>query len=236
MSVYVLVHGWWGGGWEWRAVAHALRAQGHEVYAPTLSGLGDRAHVPVDPAALTLGLHIEDVIQLTYFEDLRDVILVGWSYGADIVAGVADRVPERVRHVVNFDGGLVRDGQAAADESTTDPLLVDARANGWVAPPGNDDLAGSLADPELRAWVADRLRPQPVATEFTPFPDFGRRRDAIPHTYIRCTVRDIDDEPEPPNITALRSAANWRFRELPFNHLALTYAPQDVAALLHELG
>ena len=161
MSVFVLVHGGWGGGWQWRRTANALRLRGHEVYTPTLAGMGDRAHLFLDPASLTLSTHIQDVVQLLYFEDLEDVILVGWSYGGAVVDGVADQVPQRLRLVVNIDGEVAEEGRTLIEGWTPEAreemhdFLEDARATGWMRPPTADEMADALTDPHLRNWVAD---------------------------------------------------------------------------------
>ena len=239
MSVFVLVHGGWGGGWQWRRTANALRLRGHEVYTPTLAGMGDRAHLLLDPASLTLSTHIEDVVQLLYFEDLDNVIVVGWSYGGAVVDGVADRVPERLRLVVNIDGEVAEEGRTliegwtqGAREEMRD-FLDDARATGWMRPPTADEMADALTDAHLRNWVADRERPQPLATDTEPYPDTGGRRHSVPHVFIRCTD---DDQPEEATVTKLRSDERWRFQELALNHLCILYAPDEVAKVLHELS
>jgi pimeloyl-ACP methyl ester carboxylesterase len=239
MSVFVLVHGSWGGGWQWRQVANALRAQGHEVYAPTLTGLGDRSHLSIDPASLTLSAHIEDILQLLYFEDLQDVILVGWSYGGAVVDGVADRVPERLRLVVNIDGEVAEEGRTLIEGWTPEAceemhdFLEDARATGWMRPPTADEVADALPDAHLRNWVANRARPHPLATDTEPYPDTGGRRHGVPHAFIRCTE---DDQPEEATVTKLRSDERWQFHELPLNHLGILYAPDEVARVLHNLA
>src|SRR5207244_4343977 len=92
LATFVLVHGALGGGWCWRWVMPHLRAAGHEVYAPTLTGLGERVHLA--SPQVDLDTHIEDVVNVLEFEDLSGVVLVGWSYGGMVVAGVADRVAE----------------------------------------------------------------------------------------------------------------------------------------------
>lgn len=236
MSLFVLVHGGWGGGWQWREVGRWLRARGHEVYTPTLTGLGDRCHLRGEPA--NLSLHIQDVTQLLYFEDLTDVTLVGWSYGGAVVDGVADRVPERIRHVINLDGEVVQEGCALPDRWTDEGreamgvALRVGRDTGWLPPPTADDLADVLDDPALRAWVGERERPQPYGTDIEPYPDTGGRRHSIRHTFLRCIV---DDWPEQPSVTALRSDPRWEFHELPVNHLGLLYAPDVVAEALHAL-
>jgi pimeloyl-ACP methyl ester carboxylesterase len=237
VSVFVLVHGGWGGGWQWRQVADRLRQRGHDVFTPTLTGLGDRSHLTETP--VNLSLHIQDVVQMLFFEDLTDVVLVGWSYGGAVVDGVADLVPERLQHVVNLDGEVVREGVALMEGWTEEArnamrdMLEQAEATGWMQPPSADDMAGDLDDPELRAWVAERERPQPYATDTEPYPDNGGRRFTVRHTFLRCSDDDWQEEPV---VTALRSDARWAFRELNLNHLGLFYASDIVADALHDLA
>ncbi|MDP9220206.1 MAG: alpha/beta hydrolase [Actinomycetota bacterium] len=239
MSLFVLVHGGWGGGWQWRAVANRLRGLGHEVYAPTLSGMGDRSGAAEDPATLDLSRHIDDVVQLFEFEDCRDAVLVGWSYGGLVVEGVADRVPDRLRLVVELDAEPPDEGRPMLDSGSPETVeAINAMAAqspepGWVRPPTAEELAGMLADPDLRRWVADRERPMAYSAFVEPYPDTGAARHAVAHAYIRCT---IDDEPEPPRITALRTNDQWQFVELPLNHLGLLYDPDQVAKALHTLS
>ncbi len=99
MTTYVLVHGAWHGGWCWKRVAPLLRAAGHEVYAPTLTGLGERAHL-LSPE-VGLDTHVQDIVNVLTYEDLQDVVLVGHSYGGMVVAGVAERAAERLAEAEN---------------------------------------------------------------------------------------------------------------------------------------
>ena len=101
MATYVLVHGAWHGGWCWRRVAPALRAQGHEVWTPTMTGLGEREHL--HPESVNLSTHVTDIVKVLEFEDLRDVVLVGHSYGGFVVTGVAAEAADRIRHLVYLD-------------------------------------------------------------------------------------------------------------------------------------
>ena len=109
---YVLVHGAWGGGWAWRGVDSLLTAQGHTVYRPTLTGLGERVHL--FNAEVDLSTHIQDVVNTILFEELDDVVLMGHSYGGMVVTGVADRLPDRIRHLVYLDAFLPESGEAVA--------------------------------------------------------------------------------------------------------------------------
>ena len=140
MSVFVLISGGWSGGWAWRPVALRLRQAGHDVHTPTLTGLAERAHVrTAEPT--TFSTHVQDVLQLLYFEELTDVILVGWSYGGAVIDGVADLVPERVAHVVNLDGEVVQEGKLLSDGWTEQERkqfqdgLEEASRTGWITAP-----------------------------------------------------------------------------------------------------
>src|SRR5687768_12730141 len=113
MSTYVLVHGGGHGGWCYQRVARILRANGHEVYAPTLTGLGERSHLL--STDINLDTHIADVVAVLEFEDLRDVILVGHSYGGMVITGIADRASDRVGDVVYLDAANPVNGQSLVD-------------------------------------------------------------------------------------------------------------------------
>ena len=124
MAVFVLVHGGWVGGWYWSRVAPLLQAAGHRVFAPTLTGLGERAHLC--SLAVDLDTHVQDVTNVLQFEDLHDVILVGHSYGGIVITGVAERTAERLAHLCYLDAFVPRDGQALADFVGPE-MVADAR-------------------------------------------------------------------------------------------------------------
>src|SRR5262245_30634428 len=113
MATYVLVHGGGHGGWCWQRLSPLLRAAGHEVYAPTLTGLGERAHLLTPD--VDLDTHITDVTAVLEYEDLDDVILVGHSYGCMVITGVADRALDRVGQLVYLDGSRPHDGESLRD-------------------------------------------------------------------------------------------------------------------------
>ncbi len=107
---YVIVHGAWGGGWQWKKVDVLLTADGNKVYRPTLTGLGERVHLASPD--LTLSTHITDIVNVILWEDLHDVVLVGHSYGGMVITGVMDRVPERIRRVIFVDAVVPNDGES----------------------------------------------------------------------------------------------------------------------------
>jgi len=108
----VFVHGAWGGGWQYTKVQPLLEEAGHKVLRPTMTGLGERVHLGGPDVGLST--HIEDIVKVLEFEDLHEVVLVGHSYGGMVIAGVADRVPERIAKLVFFDAILPEDGESVA--------------------------------------------------------------------------------------------------------------------------
>ena len=111
-DTYVIVHGAWGGGWAWREIDGLLTKQGHKVYRPTLTGLGERSHLA--SADIGLETHILDVLNVLLYEELDNVVLVGHSYGGMVVAGVIDRVPDRIKRVVYLEALLPENGESVS--------------------------------------------------------------------------------------------------------------------------
>jgi len=162
----VLIHGSMHGGWCWQRVAPLLRAAGHDVYTPTLTGLGERVHLA--HPAVDLDTHIRDVLGVLEFEDLHEVILVGHSYGTMVITGVADRVPERIAHLVYLDGTMAADGQTALDFFPPEwrasrRAQVDAEGEGWRLLPPVDLTVWGIREDDA-AWVHGKLVPQPFKT------------------------------------------------------------------------
>ncbi len=158
MATYILVHGAWSGGWGYKPIARALRAAGHEVYVPTLTGLGEREHLA--SGAIDLTLHITDVVNMIDYEDLSDVILCGHSYGGMVITGVAAAVGDRIRTLFYLDAFLPKDGEALWDiaDDFARRHYIDAQRDtpGLVAPlrlpgaegPGRAPQQPPLADPD----------------------------------------------------------------------------------------
>src|SRR4029453_8540963 len=161
VATLVLAHGAWSAAWAWKKMRPLLRARGHELYAPTLTGLGERGH-HASPA-VDLETHISDVVAVLDYEDLRDVVLIGHSYGGMVATGVADRVPERLRQLVYLDAFVPTEGQCLLDYLPKEfrAHLVANAAEGWrvTANPIPPDTS-----PEDVAWIEPRRMTQPLAT------------------------------------------------------------------------
>jgi len=136
---FVIVHGMCGGGWDWRMVDRALRRDGHDVYRPTLTGLGERVHLASPSVSLTT--HIDDIVNVILYEDLHDVVLVGHSYGGMVITGVMDRIPERIAHMVFLDATAPEDGESCDDilRETGEapyPVVAGFLRPAWLSPAG----------------------------------------------------------------------------------------------------
>lgn len=175
MSTFVLVHGAWHGGWCWDRVRRMLRARGHDVFTPTLTGVADRSHL-LTPQ-VDLETHINDIANLLAWENLSDVVLCGHSYGGCVITGVADRAPERIAALVYLDAFVPGHGQGLYDilpaEWREQQLTVTRQTGeGWRVPPIPADVFNvNAAD---RAWVDRQCTPQSVATFQQPVRLTGR--------------------------------------------------------------
>ena len=154
MTTFVLVHGAWHGSWCWKRVRKALRSHGHEVFTPTLTGVGERSHLLAPE--VDLDTHIDDVVNLLRWEQLSDVVLCGHSYAGAVISGVADRIPDRIRELVYLDAFVLKDGECLHDtlpSSQKDLQLELTRqhGDGWKVPPIPAEVFGvNAADIE---WV-----------------------------------------------------------------------------------
>ena len=167
MATYVLVHGGGHSGWCYQKVARLLRAEGHEVHTPTMTGLGERSHL-LSPR-IDLDLHIEDIVSVLHHEDLHDVILVGHSYGGMVITGVADRATDRVGRIVYLDAANPTNGQSLVD--VAGPIILMTREHSTFVdgvelvlhPAPEAGLFYGVTDPDDLAWMAERLTSHPWA-------------------------------------------------------------------------
>jgi pimeloyl-ACP methyl ester carboxylesterase len=230
MATYVLVHGAWHGGWCWRFVAPLLRRAGHEVYTPSLTGLGERSHLA--RPGIDLALHVEDVVALLEMEDLREVVLVGHSYGGMVVTGAADRCAPRLRRLVYLDAFVPEDGKCTLDyvvPERAEAFRKEGEQAGTVAPPALS-LWG-VVKPEHLAFVAPREAPQPYAT-FAQGIRLGNQPALarVPKTFIYCSSPATGSFDQ--FAAKYRDDPAWRFFELKTGHDAMILAPEDVAGIL----
>ncbi|HUL94370.1 MAG TPA: alpha/beta fold hydrolase [Usitatibacter sp.] len=229
MATYVLVHGAWHGGWCWKRVLPALRAAGAEVHAPTLTGLGERAHLTSRDVGIET--HVQDVLGLLESERLSDVILVGHSYAGTVVTAVADRVPRIISRLVYLDAIVPKSGQclfdcAGAAFRERIEGLVKTQGDGWLIPPATADRLGLELEDDI-AWVMARLVPHPYRTFVEPVKLRAPAGFAAPRTYINCIGRSTPGGPRSSQAQGIDD-----YHELSTGHDAMVTAPRQVAELL----
>lgn len=235
MTDFVLLHEAFHGAWCWARVTPLLRAAGHRVWTPTQTGLGDRAHL-LNPG-ISLTTFVDDLVAVLETEELFDVVLVGHSFGGHAISGAADRVPERLRHLVYLDAVFPRDGVAPLDMSLP-AIAAERRAlaaqtgNLSVAPP--DPSSFGVPDGPDADWLRRRMTPHPFGAMNTPLALRHPPGNGVPATYVFCT--DPVYEPLEPARALVRRHTDWLWREIAAGHDCMVTAPDLTAALLMEIA
>ena len=229
MTTFVLVHGSWGSGSNYAQVVKILRSHGHRVFNPTLSGVGDRSHLA--HMDITLETHILDVVNLVCWEELKEIVLVGHSYGGMVITGAADRVPERIASIVYLDAFLPEDGQALTDIGVSpevDQLFIDARKRGEHLLPFPTEFIQPFQIPDEDLW---RYTPQPVATSVDPIHVTGAWKTIRKKTYVRATGFDPGFKRF---YEQVKTDPAWTAVTIQSSHLIPQTAPKRCAEILEE--
>lgn len=242
MANFVLVHGAWHGGWCWRRVVQALVSQGHRAHAVTLTGVGERAHLM--SSAITLETHISDVQQAIEAEELDDVVLAVHSYAGMIGTAIADRQPQRLKHLVYVDAVVPRPGESWGGthaSAVREARLAAATASPDYSFPAPDPSVFGLAGADLE-WVRRRQTPHPghpylAALQFDP-----KRVAGVPRTFIDCTrpalgtIDAIRPRVRDPRYWdgAWQDGGGVRIVELQTGHDPMISAPGDLTRILLE--
>lgn len=236
MKTFVLLHGAMHGGWCWRRVAARLLTAGHAVFTPTMTGMGERAHL-LSPQ-VGVDTHVRDILGVLTYEDLADVILVGHSYAGMVMSAVAEEAAGRLAHLVYLDAFTPRHAESALDlepPATAKAFaeLARTQGDGWRLLPRETflDRWGLKVEAD-RSWVWSKLTSMPFRcfSQAVSLPTDAAR--SLPRTYIDCQI---------PRNEGLRRSADrareegWRFRELATGHEAMVTAPEELTALLLEL-
>ncbi len=231
MATFVLVHGTTAGGWVWKDIAGPLRDAGHVVYTPTLTGLGERVHLLNRDVGLDT--HITDVVNVLRFEDLRDVILVGHSYGGMVISGVAEQMPQRIEELVFFDAMVPYDGESAVGATgeivrERMEIQVDEEGDGWLIPVqhGPNDVPAKNTPHPWKTWTDPLTARNPVAL-------------ALARTYVRFTA---DKQPGEYYEVMFRKSwarihyGRWRIVEVDAPHQILPDPASRTKVLLDLFG
>lgn len=226
---FVLVHGAWHGGWCWRRVADRLRLDGHAVFTPTLTGLGERSHL-LRPG-IDLATHVADVVSVMRWEQLSEVVLCGHSYGGFVISGVAEMMLTRIRSMVFLDAFL----PASSDTilkltglAVGDAIRAAMQRGELGVPPRPAEAFGvNEAD---RQWVDDLCVPQPIGTFTSPIALNGARERIARKTYIR--AKAYDNPAFDRALSAVQSDPSWRCHEVDCGHDVMVDMPDRLTELL----
>ncbi|MGQ4425471.1 alpha/beta hydrolase [Streptomyces violaceoruber] len=240
MSTFLLIHGAWHSGRCWERVVPLLEAAGHRVFAPSLTGYGDKAHL-LGPE-VGLDTHVDDVVGLIAGENLSDVVLVGHSYAGLVISSAAHRIPEHIAHLVYLDAMVPEDGESAVDVHPVTQRLIELAEkseSGWRVPPMPEQPAPlglfGVTDPADVAWLHGKLSDQPVRCLRQPVRLGNPAADAIPRTHIHnvgAMPTGITRRPVPPIQPNGTAAQVW---ELPTGHDCMITMPTELSELLLKL-
>jgi pimeloyl-ACP methyl ester carboxylesterase len=234
VATILVAHGAWSAGWAWTKLHPLMRARGHRLVTPTYTGLGERAHLA--HRGIDLEAHIEDVLAVLHYEDLREVVLVGHSYGGMVATGVAERAPERIAQRVYLDAFVPRDGEALLDLVSPEARAAMRKAateqgEGWRIPPNPVPEDTSAAD---REWILPRRVMQPLATFEQPLALRGAA-DHLPCSYVYC-LRCAPGDVFGPFAERARGTPGWRLFELDASHSPNVTAPEALAEVLDAIA
>jgi pimeloyl-ACP methyl ester carboxylesterase len=233
MATFLVAHGSWSAGWAWKKMRPLMAAAGHVLITPTYTGVGERVHL----ASPTVGLatHIQDIVAVLEIEDLRDVVLIGHSYGGMVATGVADRARDRIAQLIYLDAFVPQDGQSSFDLQPAEMrermrTMARTTGDGWRVPA--NPLPPDTPEADV-AWAKGRRFPQPIQSFEQPV-----RLSAplsLPRSYIYCT------RPAPGDVfrqfaDRARREPGWRCFELDASHNPHITAPQALMALLQTIA
>ena len=230
---FVLVHGAWHGGWCWRRVSDRLERQGHKVFAPTLTGLGERSHLL--RTGINVSTHVTDVVNMLKWEGLSGVVLCGHSYGGMVISGVAEQMGSAISSIVFLDAFVPENGEAVA--SLTGPAVQDAlraaqqKGELGIAPRPAEAFGVNERD---RAWVDSKCVPQPIGTFTEAMTITGARERIGNKAYIRAA--SYANPGFDKALARLKADRSWRTYDVPCGHDVMVDMPERLAEILVEVA
>lgn len=229
---FLVAHGAWSAGWSWKKMHPLMSAAGQRLLVPTYTGLGEREHLA--SAQVSLETHIQDLLGVIRFEQLRDIVLVAHSYGGMVATGVADRVPELIRQIIYVDAFVPRDGQSLLDlvpAETRERMLAGvAQGDGWRVSP--QPIPGDTA-PEDVAWIEQLRIPQPLHCFDMPV-RLANGDTRLPRSYVYALRHPPADTFGP--FAARARSEGWDFHEIDASHSPHVTAPEALAQLLVSIA
>jgi len=236
MGAFVLIHGTGHGGWCWRFVVPLLRAAGHEVYTPTLTGLGASSHLLHEVNRISLATHVQDVSNTLFYEDLSGVVLVGHSYAGMVITGVVAKEPQRLAHLVYLDAYLPLEGESEIVLWPPDQLAkyrTDLASGTRFRKPLSSSVLG-ITDPKMSQWVQERLTPHPYSTYEDPPASSTPESASVPRTYVHCTLGPFASWMEPFAVRARK--LGWNVQTMAAGHDVMITHPNELADVLLRIA
>jgi pimeloyl-ACP methyl ester carboxylesterase len=231
VATFVLVHGAWGGAHTFRKVRPLLSAHGHEVFTPALTGIGERSHLA--SPQVNLSTHIQDVVNVVWYEDLSDVVLLGFSYGGFVVAGAVAHLADRVRHLVFLDAFVPADGESLYGLTGQHGGTIVGLGEQWLVPP----LSRTFDDPAEEAFALARRTPHPVGC-FTEPVRLPRPLEDYPFglSYIKASAEPPGPSPFWSAARRAQSSPAWAYQEVVSDHLIPVNRPRELTEILLKLA
>lgn len=234
MATYVLVHGAWGGAHGFRKLRPLLTGSGHQVFTPSLTGIGERAHLT--SPEIGLDTHVRDVVNHILYEDLEGIVLLGFSYGGAVVTGALQHVADRVEHLVFLDAFVPGDGDSVWGLLGVPPRPTIEVGEQWLIPPTEREYD----DPAEAAWAKPRRTGHPVRCFTQPV---GLLRPLEEYPFTRTYIKATADDASMPGgkvfwaaAERARSSPAWHYHEIHTNHMVANNRPQELAQVLLALA
>src|SRR5712692_1493026 len=232
-KTFVLVHGSSAGGWCYRRVADLLEKRGHKVFAPTLTGLGERSHLM--SGMITLDTHIADVANVIRWQGLENFVLVGHSYGGWIISGVAEQVEKKISSIVFLDAFMPENGQRVLDTNSprSRAEIEQALKRAEVSRPAPHPSVWKVNEKDI-PWVAEKFTAQPIGVAFTPIRLTGARDRVPKKTYVR--AKGYDNPNFEKAYAKVKADPSWRTCEMPCGHEVMIDMPERTTEILLEVA
>jgi pimeloyl-ACP methyl ester carboxylesterase len=230
-KTFLVCHGAWSGGWAWKKMHPLMSAAGHRLVTPTYTGIGEREHLATP--SIDLETHIEDILNVIRYEDLRDIVLIGHSYGGMVATGVADRARDRIAQLIYLDAFVPKHGQSLLDlnEPARQRMLDAVKAgDGWRLPPSPTPPDTAPADVE---WLTDHRVRQPIKC-FEMSLELHGGELTLPRSYIYA-LRATPADTFRPFAERAKSEPGWRYYEIDASHAPNVTAPETLVSLLEKI-
>ena len=229
-KIFLVCHGAWSAGWAWKKMHPLMQAAGHRLVTPSYTGLGERVHL-ANPS-IDLETHIEDILNVIKYDDLRDIVLIGHSYGGMVATGVADRARDRTAQLIYLDAFVPEDGQSLLDLNESDRQRMQqlVKDGGWRVPPR--PISPDTAEADIE-WLNARRVDMPVKCFDTSL-KLQSGKLTLPRSYIYATrITPADTFGQFAKRT--RNEAGWRYYEIDASHSPNVTAPEPLMALLEKI-